>query len=93
MKKPTPPRRQKVKATDMERGIIGKRATEAQKAEEDYVLAQNRSNEVFGIFCAAHGLPTGCMLVGIDRSGNIILDLPADGKPAKDETPNAGAEP
>lgn len=80
-------------ATDIERGILVQRATEAAKAEADYVLAQNRANEVFGLFCAAHGLPTGCLLVGTDKSGNIILDLPADGKPAKDETPNAGAEP
>lgn len=92
MKKAPPVRRQKIKATDMERGIIVKRALEAQQAEEAFVLAQNRSNEVFTIFCAAHDLPNGCKLIGTDRAGHIILDLPADEKPAADETSKASTQ-
>lgn len=92
MKKAPQVRRQKVKANDMERGIIVMRAREAQQAEEAFILAQNRSNEVFTIFCAAHDLPKGCALVGTDRAGHIIVDLPADEKVAKDEAPKPSPE-
>ena len=83
-KKVPPVRRQKIPASEMERGIIVKRALEAQKAEDDFVLAQNRSNEVFGIFCESRGLPRGCVLVGTDKAGNIIVDLPKEEKESAD---------
>lgn len=78
-------KRQAISATDTERDIIVARAMDAEKAEEAFVLAQNRSNEVFTVFCAAHGLPTGCVLVGA-KDGHIILDLPEEDKTDKGET-------
>jgi hypothetical protein len=87
--------RKNIAATDLDRDIITRRATEAEKARNAANAAEQVVRDVFAMFCTARGIPTTAQLVGIKLdTGEVIIELPdetASGEaPAPDAPPADG---